>query len=421
MVVYKIFRYDSESGTKPRYDEFRIPAVSDTTVLEGLYYILENLDPTLSYRSSCRAAVCGSCGMKINGKFRLACKTLIESLKSDKITVEPLANLPVLKDLVVDMADFYKKYELLKPYLIPKEISNPNKEFYQSPKERKTLDGLVECIMCGSCFASCTMCRWDPEFPGPAAMLAVSARVRDNRDEYGKERISELISESGIWRCHTELNCTEVCPKELSPTEAINYLKRESCKYPLISKKKKELKKSEKEAEEDKTVDFLTHTLDEETVLNRRNFLKNIVIGGAGILSAGILGLFTTSLFNKQARGWINDWMEIPKYPELVPGKPVEIIYKKQKWEKGKLRSYPQRSYIVKNEAGEISAIDPTCTHLGCICYWDESIRMFLCPCHGGAFDIDGKVKLGPPPRPLDRLEVRIQGKRLFIRSGKEA
>jgi succinate dehydrogenase / fumarate reductase iron-sulfur subunit len=362
--------------------------------------------------------VCGSCGMKINGRFRLACRTLVKNLRSNTVIVEPLANLPVIKDLVVDMDDFYNKYEIIKPYLVPREIPNVKKEFHQSPDMRKNLDGLVECILCGACYASCTMCHWDPDFPGPSALLAACARLMDNRDSYGRERILELISESGIWRCHTELNCTEACPKDLSPTEAINYLKREAFKYHFFSKRKKELKLIEENARASHAAISAHQALDEPLV-NRRNFLRNVVIGGAGIILAGILGIFSMVLFRKQARGWVNKWTEIKNFPELIPGRPVEVIYNKQKWEKGILKSYPRRSYIVLNESGEISAIDPTCTHLGCICYWDESIRMFLCPCHGGAFDINGNVTLGPPPKPLERLDVEVTGNRLYIRSKK--
>ena len=418
-MVYKVFRYDPESGKDPYYDEFQVPTGSDTTVLESLIYIFENLDSSLAYRHSCRASVCGSCGMKINGRFRLACRTLVKNLKSDIIIVEPLAHLPLIKDLIVDMSAFYEKYEIVEPYLLPKEISDQNKEFYQSPKDRKRLDGLVECILCGSCYASCTMCHWDPDFPGPSALLAVSAKLKDNRDKYGNERVAELISESGIWRCHTELNCTDVCPKDLSPTEAINFLKREACKYPYTSRRKKEVIQRDKDKRRSipKSIPPANIGI---SVLNRRNFLRNVVIAGAGILSAGLLGIFSIPFLKKQTRGWVDDWIEID-YPELKPGMPVEIIYERKKWEKGELRSFPQRAYVVKNKSGEVNALDPRCTHLGCICYWEESIRMFLCPCHGGAFNIDGDVTLGPPPRPLAQLEIRIQGNHLYIRKRKES
>ena len=414
MVNFKILRFDPEIDKKPYYDEFKVPVEKDTTILEGLFYILENLDTSLAWRCSCRAAVCGSCGMKINGRFGLACKTLVQNLKSKTITIEPLAHLPLIKDLVVDMTDFYKKYDVVEPYLIPKEIPPENKEFIQSPKSRKGIDGLVECILCGSCYAACTICHWDEDFPGPFAFLAADAKLKDERDEKGKERILQLVSESGIWRCHTELQCTEVCPKTLKPTEAINHLKREAVKYRFTSEKGKELQRKEKEEKKAATA------IKEEPLMERKSFLNTIFYGGAGLIAAAFAGMFTLPLINKQLRGWVTGWIKAGPVPKLTVGKPVEVLYNKQKWEKGRLVTYPKRAYIVKNEQGKISAIDPTCTHLGCICYWEESIRNFLCPCHGGAFDLEGNVTLGPPPKPLATFDVKVEGGMLYIRSEEE-
>lgn len=416
MAIFRVFRYDPETDSEPRYDEFEVPADVSTTVLEGLFYILENIDASLSWRSSCRAAVCGSCGMKINGRYGLACRTLVKSLRSGVITVEPLAHLPLIKDLVVDMTDFYKKYEVVEPYLIPKEIPEARKEFYQSPKNRKDLDGLVECILCGSCYSACTMCHWDADFPGPFALLAADARLRDDRDSQGGERILQLVSESGIWRCHTELQCTDVCPKGLSPTEAINHLKRRSVLYRFTSK----LRRSREIAGEPEAAAPVVKAK-AEPLLERRGFLKAVFFGGAGIIAAAILGIFSVPLFQRQVRGWVKGWIKAGSLPDLEVGKPVQVTYERNRWEKGTLRSYPQRVYVVKDAAGAVSAIDPTCTHLGCICYWDDSIRMFMCPCHGGAFDVNGKVTLGPPPKALKRLETRIREGVLYLRHHEEA
>jgi succinate dehydrogenase / fumarate reductase iron-sulfur subunit len=403
--VFKILRYDPEVDKKPHYETYEVPVDIGMTVLESLYYILENYDGSLAFRSSCRAAVCGSCGMKINGKFGLACRTLVENLKSDKIKVEPLANLPLIKDLVVDMTSFYEKYDYIAPYLVPKEIPK-GKEFYQSPKDRGKVDGLVECILCGDCYAACTMCEWDPVFPGPFAMLAVDGKLKDSRDKLGNERISKVSDEHGIWRCHDEFNCLEVCPKHLAPTEAVHHLKREAVKYRFISPKRKELT--------DET-EIVPTAPPPEPPSTRRSFLKAVFNAGVGLVAAGFLFLLAP-VFSKQTRGWVPGWMKVGDVPDVDPQKPVEVLYSRQKWERGKLVSYPKRAYIVKNESGGLSAIDPTCTHLGCTCYWDESIRMFLCPCHGGAFDMKGEVTLGPPPKPLARLDVKIEGETLYLR-----
>jgi succinate dehydrogenase / fumarate reductase iron-sulfur subunit len=418
MAIFRVFRYDPETDSDPRFDEFEVPIDASTTVLEGLFYILENIDASLSWRCSCRAAVCGSCGMKINGHYGLACQTLAKSLKTDVITLEPLAHLPLIKDLVVDMTDFYKKYEVVEPYLIPKEIPETRKEFYQSPRERKDLDGLVECILCGSCYSACTMCHWDEDFPGPFALLAADARLRDTRDSQGRERMIQLVSESGIWRCHTELQCTDVCPKGLSPTEAINHLKREAVVYRFTSPRKRSRAAAEEAEAKGIPPD---ESATKGPLLERRGFLRAVFFGGAGLIAAAIAGLFSVPLFQRQVRGWVKGWIDAGPLPDLETDKPVEVTYERKRWEKGALRSYPQRVYVVKNKAGVVSAIDPTCTHLGCICYWDHSIRMFMCPCHGGAFDVDGKVTLGPPPKPLKRLETRVSKGVLYLRHGEEA
>jgi len=402
--VIEILRYDPQADKRPHYETYEVPVVKGLTVLESLYYILENYDGSLSYRSSCRAAVCGSCGMKINDKFALACRTLVENIKSPRIKIEPLANLPLIKDLVVDMTDFYEKYSLVEPFLIPKEIP-PEKEFYQSPDDRKSVDGLVECIMCGACYAACTMTGWDKKFPGPFGMLAADGKLRDTRDKLGCERIIDISGEHGIWRCHDEFNCMEACPKQLSPTGAIHHLKRTSVKYRFSSPKRKEL------------VDEEMRQLPEaipEAGSARRNFMKTAFWGGTGALGAGFLLLFPP-LFSKPVRGWETGWIKIGAVPDVQPSKPVEVIYNRQKWERGRLVVYPRRAYLVKNESGALSAIDPTCTHLGCICYWDESIRMFLCPCHGGAFNKEGNVTLGPPPKPLARLNLKVEGGILYL------
>jgi Rieske Fe-S protein len=199
----------------------------------------------------------------------------------------------------------------------------------------------------------------------------------------------------------------EACPKHLSPTQSVHHLKREAVKYRFTSPKRKELT-DEKEA--------VPTIPPPEPPSARRSFLKTVFNGGAGLIAAGFLFLFFTPLFSKQTRGWVPGWIKVGSLPKVDPGKPVEVTYSRKKWQGGKLISYPKRAYIVRSESGELSAIDPSCTHLGCTCYWDESINMFLCPCHGGAFDKKGDVRLGPPPAPLEHLAVKVKGKTLYLR-----
>jgi succinate dehydrogenase / fumarate reductase, iron-sulfur subunit len=407
MIHLRIRRFDPDVDKEPHFTSYEVPLSKDATVLECLYHVLENSDGTLAFRSSCRAAVCGSCAMKINGHYALACRTLVKSLGSDTVVVEPLAHLPVIKDLVVDMTRFYEKYEYIQPFLVPKEVP-AGKESYQSPEDRKKIDGLVECILCGACYASCTMVSWDPRFPGPFALLAADAKLKDTRDAEGRERLQMLIDESGIWRCHTELGCTDVCPKNLSPTEAITHLKRESVLYNFSSPLRQTLERQKPAiAPVAPPPDALTA---------RRTVLKTIFLGGVGALAAAFVSLFSVPLLSKPRRDWVPGWIKIGPVPDLDVNRPTEIVYHSQRWEAGVLASYPRRVYLVRTDSGQLNAIDPICTHLGCICYWDDAIRLFLCPCHGGGFDVNGTVTLGPPPAPLARLDVKVEDGTLYLR-----
>ncbi len=407
MISLRILRFDPDVDKESSYKSYEVPVSEDVTVLECLYYVLENCDGSLAFRSSCRGAVCGSCAMKVNGHYALACRTLVKSLGSDTVVVEPLAHLPVIKDLVVDMTRFYEKYADIEPFLVPKEIPE-GREFSQSPEDRKKIDGLVECILCGACYAACTMVSWDPRFPGPFAFLAADAKLRDTRDAQGRERLQKVIDESGIWRCHTEIGCTDVCPKLLSPTEAINHLKRESVVYRFSSPLQQALQRQKP---------ALAPILRPPDPLTpRRAALKTLFLGGIGALAAAFFSLLSVPLLSNPRRDWVPGWMKFGPLPQVDVGKPVEIVYHSQRWEIGALESYPKRAYLVRTDSAQLSAIDPTCTHLGCVCYWDDSIRMFLCPCHGGGFDINGAVTLGPPPAPLTRLDVKVEDGILYLR-----
>lgn len=244
MIEFRVFRFNPEKDKTSRFDNFQVPWEKGMTVLEGLLYIFDNLDASLSFRSSCRAAVCGSCAMHIstglalgeNGKYRLACNTLIESLVESKparqarsggdgiITIRPLAHLPVYKDLVVDMTNFFKNYESIKPYLIPAETL-PTKEFVQLPSERKKIDGAIDCILCGACYGSCPVAGTNPDYAGPHSILKTLRFYNDNRDIAKEERLGLIGNNHGIFRCHSIFNCQVVCPKNLDPGDAISKMK----------------------------------------------------------------------------------------------------------------------------------------------------------------------------------------------------
>ncbi len=225
-VTFEIFRYDPESDSSPYYKEYKVEIrKKGMLVLEGLNQIKWEIDPTLSFRRSCREGVCGSDGLNINGVNMLACVTKIEDLHSDHLIIQPLPGMPVIKDLVVDLTDFINKFITVKPYLIRKSPL-PDKEILQFPEDRKKLDGLYECILCGCCSSSCPSYWSDKDYLGPAAFLRAWRYLADSRDEGAEERLSILNDKHGVWRCHTIYNCVEACPKGLNPTKAIVEIRR---------------------------------------------------------------------------------------------------------------------------------------------------------------------------------------------------
>jgi succinate dehydrogenase / fumarate reductase iron-sulfur subunit len=229
-VTFHVHRYDPAKGGPDAPEAhwvavYAIPYESSLTVLEGLFYIQEKLDESLSFRYCCRAAVCGSCAMYINHAYRLACQTNVRHLDGDVVTIEPMPHYPLVKDLVCDMTNFFAKYEYVKPWLI-REGSPPEKEIPQAPKDRDKLDGPIDCILCGSCTSSCpSFWREEENYVGPAALLKAYRFEIDSRDQARKERLPSFDNEHGVYRCHTITNCVEACPKELNPTEGIQWLK----------------------------------------------------------------------------------------------------------------------------------------------------------------------------------------------------
>jgi succinate dehydrogenase / fumarate reductase iron-sulfur subunit len=217
------------------FEAYTVPYATSLTVLEGLFFIQEHLDGSLSFRYCCRAAVCGSCAMYINGRYRLACQTNVRHLSGDVITVEPMPHLPLVKDLVCDMTDFFEKFALMKPWLI-RHSKEPDKEILQSPAERHKLDMPIDCISCGSCYSSCPSVWGEDNYLGPMALLWAYRFEVDSRDEARKERLPLFSNERGVYRCHTITNCMEACPKELNPTQGIQWLKGAAVRRKLFGR-----------------------------------------------------------------------------------------------------------------------------------------------------------------------------------------
>jgi len=225
---FKIFRFDPQKDPKPYEQEFTIDLgdAEKVTVLDALFQIQQTQDKTLSVRYSCRLAMCGSCALVINGKEGLACKTRLKDLSSGMIVLQPLKHMPVIKDLTVDLKSLIKRLKKMEPYFIPKSPAIEPARIKPSSKERRIIGLNTECIACGSCVSACTMMHWDPEYLGPMNLNRAFCLIADSRDQTGR-RLERVAEERGVYRCHMEFNCTEVCPKHLSPTRGIHYLKRQ--------------------------------------------------------------------------------------------------------------------------------------------------------------------------------------------------
>lgn len=218
-----IYRYNPEVDTTPYMKDYQIeiPSDSDPMLLTLLERIKSEQDTTLTYRRSCREGVCGSDGMNINGSNGLACITHISQLKSSKIVVRPLPGFPVIRDLAVDMSQFYEQYERVEPYLQNNTLA-PARERLQTPEDRSLLDGLYECILCACCTSSCPSYWWNPDkFVGPAGLLQARRFLADSRDTATEHRLNKLQDPFSVFRCRTIMNCTTVCPKGLNPSKAI--------------------------------------------------------------------------------------------------------------------------------------------------------------------------------------------------------
>jgi succinate dehydrogenase / fumarate reductase iron-sulfur subunit len=222
-----VYRYSPETDEVPRMQDYdvQLPEGKDLMVLDVME-LLKAQDPSLTYRRSCREGVCGSDGVNMNGKNGLACITPVsEVAKKDKLVLRPLPGLPVIRDLVIDMSQFYRQYEKIRPYLINDQPA-PAQERLQSPEDRAKLDGLYECILCACCSTSCPSFWWNPDkFIGPAGLLQAYRFLADSRDTATAERLAGLDDPFSVFRCRGIMNCVSVCPKGLNPTRAIGKIR----------------------------------------------------------------------------------------------------------------------------------------------------------------------------------------------------
>lgn len=228
-IRFQVYRYNPDVDAKPYMQDFEVEIDPTDVKLLDVLVKLKAVDDTLSFRRSCREGICGSDGMNINGKNGLACIMDVRSLKQP-IVLRPLPGLPVIRDLIVDMAQFFKQYHSIKPYMVH-EGHVPDKEHIQSQADRKKLDGLYECILCACCTTACPSFWWNPDkFVGPSGLLNAYRFIADSRDTITNERLDDLNDPYRLFRCHTIMNCVDVCPKHLNPTHAIGKIKEQMMK-----------------------------------------------------------------------------------------------------------------------------------------------------------------------------------------------
>jgi len=225
IVKFEIYRYDPDKDERPYMQKLEVELQpTDKMLLDAILRIKNDVDDSLALRRSCREGVCGSDAMNINGKNGLACTTNLLELK-EPIVLKPLPGLPVVRDLIVDMTHFFNQYHSIKPYLI-NDQPPPEKERLQTPEARDELNGLYECILCACCSTACPSFWWNPDkFVGPAGLLQAYRFIVDSRDEATGERLDNLEDPYRLFRCHTIMNCADVCPKGLNPSHAIGKIK----------------------------------------------------------------------------------------------------------------------------------------------------------------------------------------------------
>ena len=221
---FRIYRYDPDTDAKPYMQDYELSMEAGDAMLLDALMLLKEQDDSIAFRKSCREGVCGSDAMNINGRNGLACITPLSSLRQP-VEIRPLPGLPVIRDLIVDMTQFFAQYHSIRPYLVNDEPP-PERERPQSPEEREQLDGLYECILCACCSTACPSFWWNPDkFVGPAGLLQAYRFIADSRDQATNARLDDLEDPYRLFRCHTIMNCVDVCPKGLNPTRAISKIR----------------------------------------------------------------------------------------------------------------------------------------------------------------------------------------------------
>jgi succinate dehydrogenase / fumarate reductase, iron-sulfur subunit len=243
--LIRVQRFNPDVDKKPYFDEFQVSLEHDPTLLDALQLIKTSMDGSVTFRKSCRHAICGSCAMNVNGRNILVCHQPVRKFldRKGRVTIRPLPYLPIIKDLVVDRTAFWEQYLRVKPWLVPPD-NIPEKEFRMTPAEVEALNNAETCIMCGACYSACSVIGLTKKYIGPHALLKSFLRVIDPRDTIPGERLADLTGTDGVARCHTIFNCIDACPKNLDPTKAIETLRQLSQKRQALEEARRERQKT---------------------------------------------------------------------------------------------------------------------------------------------------------------------------------
>lgn len=410
----RIFRYDPEKPGEGTFQTYSlvIDKPEITTILDVLIRIQKEQDQSIAFRFACRVNMCGSCGMVINGREGLACKTNVSDLppKQD-ITLRPLNHFPIIKDLVVDMGPFFSKYEDALPFFEPLEQRSEPYVIKPDTRERVDIGMATDCIACGCCVSSCTMVNNHEGYCGPAALNRAFTLLADKRDAMFIPRLTRTLE--SCYNCRTEFNCTEVCPKQISGTRAIKYIQRLAVKHMPAVKPLAPHPAEEKAASVPKTSKASEPCScgchGEPADPSRRAFLQSatgLVGVGVGLCLTGILGVTAVApTLEKQAAQWVSAG-NADRY-DVGSIKTVMIHYERKQAFHTEQVSVPV--LVRRDGEADFVCFSSSCPHLGCSVSWDRPTNRFKCACHGGAFDRDGKVVAGPPPGPLPRLPWKLE------------
>jgi len=416
----RVFRYDPTVGGEGDFQSYTLdfPNESAATMLDVLLRIQREQDPSIAFRFACRVAMCGSCGMVINGRERLACKTNVADIPAgEEITLRPMNHFPVIKDLVVDMDPFFNKMRDTLSFFEPKEqLTEPARIAPDAP-EREEIRIATDCIACGCCVSSCTMVDHHPDYAGPAALTRAYALIADSRDGLFEERLARALP--SCHECRTEMNCTMVCPKGISPTRAIKYIQRVALTTNGVEPKERTLVAAAQAAA---TTEAATPHADGETApawslpeIDRATFLKGAgvaVLGAAIALTIG--GIAATTTIGPAESAQQENWVPVAKLADLPPGQIATVLLNYDV--KSGIYSQAKSTPVMVSRLGpELICYKTACPHLGCTVHWDGRADQFRCACHGGTFDQNGNVIAGPPPHRLDRYQHKIDGDQLLV------